>query len=343
MLARHPEGHVRLCAVARRQRARVRRARRRSVRGPFGRQRRVREAQRAWACAVCAGPSRTRSTSVRSEPQDPFSRGRLAAISGVTFRPLYRHGGHVPGELCRSRPRLRRRCQAAWSTTRPFIQASASMCSVPWARPAASDAGVDERCGLRLPREAVHDRARTRAMRSRTMAVRSAARTGMWLSRGRGRRREALALAVRVRELGAAAWRSGVRMAGARSTRPRGAFAGRRRMSAQRATAARARLCCSPAADDAAPAESRARTSRRSTRRSMKAVPTPRRRLCWACKLWASRARSRPRLSTPCPVLPCAIATIGRSASRVRAGKRWRTWRSPMRAPSCPCTATTGT
>ncbi len=73
-----------------------------------------------------------------SEPLDPFSVG-VSRDRGVTFEPLYRMGDTCPAS-CPDGTSFAQTCESAWGATRPFIRASADMCSVPWALPPV-DAG----------------------------------------------------------------------------------------------------------------------------------------------------------------------------------------------------------
>jgi hypothetical protein len=75
-----------------------------------------------------------------SEPQDPFSVG-VSRDHGVSFHARYRMVDTCPAS-CEDGTTFAQSCESAWSATRPFINASAAMCSVPWARPQGDDAGA---------------------------------------------------------------------------------------------------------------------------------------------------------------------------------------------------------
>jgi hypothetical protein len=77
-----------------------------------------------------------------SEPADPFSLG-VSSDEGGSFRALYRLTDTCPAS-CAMGTSFAASCQAAWSQTRPFIQASGAMCSVPWSAPTRTDAGWDD-------------------------------------------------------------------------------------------------------------------------------------------------------------------------------------------------------
>lgn len=80
-----------------------------------------------------------------SEPQDPFSVG-VSLDHGRSFRALYRMLDTCPAS-CGTETLFAQTCPEAWSSTRPFIRASAAMCSVPWALPEVLDAGVTNDAG----------------------------------------------------------------------------------------------------------------------------------------------------------------------------------------------------
>jgi len=75
-----------------------------------------------------------------SEPADPFSVG-VSSDRGVSFRGLYSLRDTCPAE-CATGSSFAGSCQSAWTETRPFIMATAAMCTVPWSAPSASDAGT---------------------------------------------------------------------------------------------------------------------------------------------------------------------------------------------------------
>jgi photosystem II stability/assembly factor-like uncharacterized protein len=77
-----------------------------------------------------------------SEPADAFSLG-VSSDDGVSFRPLYKLSDTCPAS-CATGTSFADSCQAAWTQTRPFIQASGLMCSVPWSAPVAADAGATD-------------------------------------------------------------------------------------------------------------------------------------------------------------------------------------------------------
>jgi photosystem II stability/assembly factor-like uncharacterized protein len=77
-----------------------------------------------------------------TEPRDAFSLG-ASTDDGRSFQPLYRMVDTCPASCDDGTP-FAASCQAAWSTTRPFIGAAASMCSVPWAAPPASGMGASD-------------------------------------------------------------------------------------------------------------------------------------------------------------------------------------------------------
>lgn len=77
-----------------------------------------------------------------SEPADPFSLG-VSSDRGQSFRPLYRLGDTCPAS-CATGTSFANSCEVAWSQTRPFIQATGAMCSVPWSAPAGTDAGSSD-------------------------------------------------------------------------------------------------------------------------------------------------------------------------------------------------------
>lgn len=75
-----------------------------------------------------------------SEPADPFSLG-VSSDDGLSFRALYKLTDTCPA-TCATGTSFADSCEVAWSQTRPFIQASGAMCSVPWSAPMSSDAGL---------------------------------------------------------------------------------------------------------------------------------------------------------------------------------------------------------
>jgi MYXO-CTERM domain-containing protein len=86
-------------------------------------------------------PSEDALYACATEPRDPFS----VAVShdqGESFEPLYRMLETCP-QACPEGTSFALSCEEAWSTTRPFITATGSMCAVPWAAPPEpEDAGA---------------------------------------------------------------------------------------------------------------------------------------------------------------------------------------------------------
>lgn len=76
-----------------------------------------------------------------TEPSDAFSVA-VSRDKGATFEPLYRMVETCP-QVCPEGTAFALSCEEAWTLTRPFIQATGSMCAVPWAAPPEpEDAGA---------------------------------------------------------------------------------------------------------------------------------------------------------------------------------------------------------
>ena len=105
--------------------------------------------QSALAVRCLRWPRQDALYACASEPADPFSVG-VSSDSGRSFRALYRLVDTCPA-TCAAETSFAGSCQAAWSQTRPFIAASAALCSVPWSAPRAAPADAGSSDASTLP------------------------------------------------------------------------------------------------------------------------------------------------------------------------------------------------